>query len=360
MSSGLCCAEWKGAIFVATLVIAFAASVHAAGEATAPSTVKGTGGSSSARVMAQWRTLVVKETKIDVEFLAANSDVGIAQVTARKVDFGNTEIPLSAEELAKTQLVQFPLLVGGVVMIVNVPGVDPGVLRLNPAVISKIYFGEIKFWNDDDIRAANPGLNLPHLSIRPVVRETAASTTLALTTYLAKADRTWASRVGANKQPAWPVPTIQAATVQAMGEKVQSTPGAIGYINFDEAYRNKLAYVQLPNRTGRYVKPSHETILATMNAAGLGRSEQIPSMINVEGDASWPIVEVTYVLVDRKPKDLDRARSTLKFFFWAFLQGDRMAAETGFVPLPSSIQARVIRQFRDVVASDNRPLDFLR
>ena len=343
------------AVLAGALLLAFAPIGHAA------FAVKGTGGSSSARVMAQWNFLFTKETKINVEFVPANSDVGIREAIARNVDFGATEIPLSTDELAKNELVQFPLLIGGVVVIVNIPGVEPGVLRLSPNLVSKIYLGDIKFWNDDEIRAANPGLNLPRLPIKLVVRETAASTTLALTTFLAKTDRTWASRVGANKQPAWPAPTLQAATVQAMGQKVQSTPGAIGYINFDEAYRNKLAYVQLRNRAGQYLKPSHESILATTNVAGLGRTgDQIPTLINVEGDASWPIVEVTYVLVDRKPKNLDRARSTLKFFFWAFLQGDQMAHETGFVPLPASTQARVVGSFHDVLAPDGTPLDFLR
>jgi len=179
------------AVLAGALLLAFASISHAALE------VKGTGGSSSARVMAQWNFLFTKETKINVEFVAANSDVGIREAIARNVDFGATEIPLSAEELTKNDLVQFPLLIGGVVVIVNIPGVEPGGLRLNSNLVSKIYLGELKFWNDDEIRAANPGLNLPRLPIKLVVRETAASTTLALTTFLAKTDRTWASRVGA-------------------------------------------------------------------------------------------------------------------------------------------------------------------
>jgi len=230
--------------------------------------VKGTGGSTSTRVLEQWNFLFAKETKIRVEFAPANSDVGIREAIARNVDFGCTEIPLSADELGKNELLQFPLLIGGVIVIVNVPGVEPGALRLNSGLVAKIFLGDIKSWNDDQIRAANPGVSLPRLPIKLVVRETAASTTLALTTFLAKTDRTWATRVGANKQPQWPAPTIQVATVHAMGQKVQSTPGAIGYINYDEAYRNKLAYIQLRNRAGYYVKPSHESFLAASAVAG--------------------------------------------------------------------------------------------
>ena len=157
------------------------------------------------------------------------------------------------------------------------------------------------------------------------------------------------------------MPTLKAVTVKVMGEIVQATPGAIGYINFDEAFRNKLSYTQLRNRAGQYVKPSQESFLATTSVAGLGRTgDRIPVLINVEGERSWPIVEVTYVLVDRKPKNVEGARSTLKFFFWAFLLGDQMAADTGFVPLPSNIQAHNVGRFRDVLAPNNTPLDFMR
>ena len=334
--------------FVSAILFALAACSHAALEHS--SDVKGTGGSS-----------FTKESGINIDYAAANSEVGIREMIARHVDFATTEIPLAAEDLTKNDLIQFPLLVGGVVVVVNIPGVGPGVLRLNSNLISKIYLDEIKFWNDDEIRAANPGLSLPRLPIKLVVRETPASTTLALTSLLAKTDVAWGSRVGAREQPQWPAPTLKAATVQAMGDKVQATPGAIGYINYDEAYRNKLAYTQLRNRAGQYLKPSREGFLAATGVAGLGRTgERIPVLINVEGDQSWPIVEVTYVLVDRKPKNVERARSTLKFFFWAFLQGDQMAADTGFVPLPAAIQARNVGHFRDVLGLDNTPLDFLR
>lgn len=329
--------------------------------ATHSADVAGTGGSSATRVLEQWSQQFFKETQVSVKFVPATSDVGIREMTARHVDYGCTEIPLSAAELKRTDLLQFPLLIGGVVVVVNIPGVEPGVLRLNSNLVAKIFLGEIKSWGDDEIRAANPAVNLPRLPITLVVRETAASTTLALTSFLAMTDKVWATRIGASKLPQWPAPTQSAATVKVMGQKVQSTPGAIGYLNFDEALRTKLSYVQMRNRVGLYLKPSRESILTTATIAGLGRTgEEIPPLINVEGAGAWPIVEVTYVLVDRKPKRLERARSTLNFFFWAFRQGDRMAADTGFVPLPVSTQGRNIGSFRSVMGPDNAPLDFLK
>jgi phosphate transport system substrate-binding protein len=323
--------------------------------------VKGTGGSSAAHVLAQWNFQFTKETKINVAFAPATSGVGIREMIARNVDFGATEIPLSAEELKKNDLIQFPLLIGGVVVVVNIPGVEPGAMRLSSNLISKIYQGEIKFWNNDEIRAENAKLNLPKLPIKLVVRETAASTTLALTTFLAQTDRAWATRIGAKDKPEWPAAALKVPTVQAMSQTVQSTPGAIGYLNIDEAYRTKLTHVQLRNRAGNYLKPSRESILSAATTAGISRSaDKTPNLINVEGVASWPIVEITYVLIDRVPKTLDRSRSTLKFFYWAFMQGDAMAAETGFVPLPTTMQARVVGRFREVLAPDHTPIDFLK
>lgn len=349
----------RGAVAAAAGVLLLAAQAAWAAPEHAQS-VTGTGGSTAARVLAQWNFLFTKETRISVEYAPAHSAVGIREAIARSVDFGCTEIPLSVEELKKNDLIQFPLLIGGVVVAVNLPGVEPGALRLSPGLLSRIYLGEIKLWNDAEIRAENGTLTLPRLPIKLVVRGTPASTTLALTTYLAKTDRNWATRVGASSQPAWLVPAQQVGGVQAMGQAVQSTPGAIGYLNFDEALRHRLAVVQLRNQAGYYVKPSHASILAASDGAGLSSAERVPSMINVEGASSWPIVEVTYVLLDRRPKSPERARSTLKFFFWAFLQGDQMAAETGFVPLPAFTQARVVGRFRDVLAPDKSPIDFLK
>lgn len=342
------------AAFAGALLLGVASIGHAS------PAVKGTGGSTAARVMAQWNFQFGKETKINVGYAPANSSVGIREMIARNVDFGATEIPLSADDLKKNDLIQFPLLIGAAVVAVNIPGVEAGALRLDSGLLAKIYLGEIKLWNDNAIRAANPALDLPKLPIKLVVRETSASTTLALATFLAQTDRTWAARIGASAQPAWPAPTLKVPSVQGMSEMVRSTPGAIGYLSIDEAYRNKLAYVQVRNRAGQYVKPSHDSILAAVRASGFTRaSDQIPNLFNVEGAGSWPMIEVTYVLLDRRPKNVDRARTTLRFFFWVFMQGDDMAAETGFVPLPSSMQARVVGRFRDVLGPNLTPLDFL-
>lgn len=346
----------------AGLVCGALLAVCTAGHGAAPFSpaVSGTGGSSATRVLAQWNDAFARQSRIQVSFAPANSDVGIRAMIERSADFASTEIPLSPEDLNRHDLVQFPLLIGGVVPIVNIPGVAPGRLRLTSSLLARIFLGEITSWGDDDIRASNPGLNLPKLPIRLVVRQTAASTTLALTTFLARTDRNWATRIGPNKLPAWPAPTLPVATVMAMGEKVATTPGAIGYLNFDEAYRNRYSTVQLRNKSGQFVAASREAIQKASVTAGLGKTgDHVPELIDVAGEGTWPIVEVTYVLLERYPKSQERARSTLKFFYWAFLMGDQMASDTGFVPLSSTSQARIVSRFRNVQGSDRRPIDFL-
>lgn len=322
--------------------------------------VKGTGGSSATRVLNRWSEEFAKEHGIRAEFAPANSDVGIAEMTARRVDFGSTEIPLTPEQLRKSGLMQFPMLVGGVVPVVNIPGVGPGALRLSSGVLARILLGEVQFWDSPEIRALNPSLNLPRLRIQIIVRATSASTTLALTTFLAKTDKNWATRIGAEKLPKWPAPTQAVQNVRLMAEKVESTPGAIGYINFDEAYGRKLSHVMLKNKSGNFVAASHESIRNATVTAGLGKSgDHVPELIDVGGAATWPIVEITYGLVDQNPKDTARSRSTLRFFYWAFLQGDRMAAETGFIPLSSSSQAKIVGRYREVVGPDGKPIDYM-
>lgn len=325
------------------------------------SSVKGTGGSAATRILTQWNFLSAKELKINVSYATAVSDVGIREIIARNVDFACSEIPLTPNEIKKNDLVQFPLLIGGVVPIINVPGVKAGEMRLNVDLLASIYMGKIKSWDDERIRSANPTLKLPRLPIRLIAREEPASTTLAFTTHLANGNSAWRSGPGINKLPAWPVPVERVVSTQGMGEMVKNSVGAIGYINFDEAFRGRLVYTQLKNRAGSYLVPQNRTFQATAVQAGLARAgEQLPLLIDVDGADSWPIVYVTYVLLDRRPKDVERARSTLRFFYWVFLQGDNMAAESGFVPLPISMQARIVGSFREVLGPNNAPIEFLR
>lgn len=322
--------------------------------------IAGTGGSAATRVLAQWSFATAKEHAINVRYASAVSDVGIREIKARRVDFATSEIPLAAAELKAVDLVQFPLLIGGVTPVVNIPGIKSGQLKLNADLIAKLYMGKIRSWDDAELRALNPGVTLPRLPVVLVARDEPASTTLAFTTHLANNSPAFRAAVGASKQPGWTMPLQRVSSTQAMGEKVRATEGAIGYINYDEAYRNQLSVVRLQNRAGNFVLPTQESFQIAAMKGGIARAgDQLPMLVDIEGADAWPIVYVTYVLLDRRPQHPERASATLRFFYQAFLKGDAMAAETGFVPLPASLQARIVGRFRDVLGPDNAPLDFL-
>lgn len=322
--------------------------------------IKGTGGSAATRILNQWNFLSAKENKIEVVYATAVSDVGIREIIARHVDFACSEIPLSPQDLKKNDLIQFPLLIGGVVVVVNVPGVETGQMRLNAELLAAMYLGRIRSWDDQAIKNLNPSLKLPKMPIRLVGRSEPASTTLAFTTHLTKHSRAWASSMGVTKLPVWPAPVEPAASTQDMGEKVKTLPGAIGYLNFDEAFRGNLAVTQLKNLAGNYLIPGSQSFQNTAISAGVARAgEQLPLLVDVKGAQAWPIVYVTYVLLDRHPKNVANARLTLKFFYGVFLRGDAMAAESGFVPMPTSSQARSVGSFRDVLGPNNTPIEYL-
>lgn len=323
--------------------------------------IKGTGGSAAARVLMQWSALSAKENKVSVNYATAEMAVRLREMMAGRTDFSATEVPFAPAELKAKGLLQFPVFIGGVTPIVNIPGVTGGQMRLNADLLARIYMGKIKAWDDPKIRTINPGLSLPRLPIRLIVRGDSASTNLVFSTHLANHNADWKSAVGASKLPIWPAPVERVEGTQEMGEMVNAVEGAIGYVNFDEAFRKKLAFTQLQNLSGAYVQPWQPSFLGAAQNGGMSNAgEEQALLVDVKGAGSWPIVIVTYILLEQHPKNLQQARSTLRFFYWSFMQGDALATESGFIPLPASLQARMVGRFSDVLGPDNAPLQFLR
>jgi phosphate transport system substrate-binding protein len=322
--------------------------------------IRGAGATFPAAVYTSWGFSYSKEKKVPFVYRPTGSGDGMRQIIARSVDFGASDVPMSAEQLKNEGLVQFPTLVGGVVPVVNVAGLKPGELKLSGPVLAKIFSGQIVTWSDNEIKLLNPGLQLPKTAIRRLVRSDNSGTTATFTEYLSRVSADWSGKIGSGLTVKWPGTVDSAQGNDKLVGLLQSTPGSIAYVSFNSAQSQKLAFTQLQNRNGHFVSPSEETFVAAIAASALGKSgDENASLLDLPGARVWPITDTTYIVIERRPKNPQRVKQVLNFFYWVFLQGDAMAAETGFVPLPGSIQARVVARFREIENPDGTPLDFL-
>ncbi|MEZ5707329.1 MAG: phosphate ABC transporter substrate-binding protein PstS [Burkholderiaceae bacterium] len=321
-------------------------------------TIEGAGATFPARVYEQWIQTFSANTGVAVAYAPVGSSNGRKRITAGEVDFGASDVPMDEAALLQHQLFQFPTLVGGVVPVVNLPGVPPGALRLSNEVLAAIFAGIETQWDAPSIRALNPTLNLPRLPIQRVVRKDGSGTTEVFLSYLHAVGGEAAQRIqGKGGHAEWPG---SALAVQGSGEQsatVKATPGAIGYISSDYVARNGLSGVQLQNRRGHWVKPTLASFRAAILGGGLFKdSLQAKALINVDGTAAWPIVTATYILVPRQPKSVSRAAQTLNFFYQSFLLGDKAVAGSGFAPLPSAIQAKIVAELTTFRTANGEPI----
>jgi phosphate transport system substrate-binding protein len=318
--------------------------------------IVGTGATFPAKVYAQWAEQYGKSTGVSVKYAGTGSGQGVKQISARAVDFGATDVPMSAAELDKAKLFQFPTLVGGVVPVVHLPGLADGTLRLTGEVLARIFSGQIARWNDPAIAQLNPGLRLTALPITRIVRADHSGTTEVFVAYLGGADASAAASLprkgGAS---AWPGTVMAVEGSAKVAQTVRDTPGAIGYISSDYVLREKLVPVSLRNRSGEWIKPDVASYRAAVRAGKLfADSLEAKPLLDLEGAGVWPIVTATYVVVDRSPQSLERSAQTLSFFYEAFLQGDRAVAGSGFAPLPPATQARIVGALANFRSADGQ------
>jgi phosphate transport system substrate-binding protein len=322
--------------------------------------VRGAGASFPAGIYSAWCFNFSKLKGTPLEYEAVGSSEGVRRIIARSIDFGATDTPLSLAEQDKNGLVQFPTLVGGIAPVVNLPGVDTRELRLTPAVLARVFLGRIQRWSDPEIAALNKGLALPNRRIARVVREDGSGTTASFTRYLSMTGGDWPGSVGHGSTVAWPGTVAAAKGNGGVVEMLKQTEGGIAYVSSNSLRPNKLAAVQLLNRSGSYVSPAEQNLQAAVTASGMSRSvDDAPNLLDQPGPQSWPITEATYILVERKPQDPERVRKVLSLFYWAFSQGDQMASDTGFVPLPLNVQSRVISKFRNITTPSGESLNFM-
>ncbi len=275
-----------------------------------------------------------------VTYQSQGSGAGIRAIKAGTVDFAGSDNPLSQKEQDEAALIQFPMLTGGVVIIVNIPGVKDGQLKLSKQVLADIYLGKIQRWNDKAITSINPGVKLPPIKITVVRRSDSSGTSFIFTNYLSKISNEWKSKVGQGPSVKWPV-GIGGQKNPGVCTAVSSTKGAIGYTEYTYAVEGKLTTTQLEGAKGNYLSASPETFSASAGSADWSKAEgMVMELTNIDGEKAWPITGVTYVLI-RKDTPAAKRAAMKKYFMWCFEQGAATAQKLHYVPLPANVVKQV-------------------
>ena len=307
--------------------------------ALAEETLNGAGATFPYPVYSAWANEYHKVTGMKLNYQSIGSGGGIKQITERTVDFGASDKPLKPEELAKGSLLQFPAVIGADVLVVNIPGVKAGELRLDQEAVSKIYLGEIKRWSDPKLKGLNPRLSLPDSEITVVHRSDGSGTTAIFTDYLCKVSATWKEKVGTGTSVSWPV-GIGGKGNEGVANYVQQTANSIGYVEFAYAKQNNMVYTLLKNGADTFVAPSSETF---EDAAATGsfdpKNDFYYMLTNAPGKNAWPIAGATFILLAREKKDSNM--KVVKFYDWAFKNGAMKARELVYIPLPKALQDKV-------------------
>jgi phosphate transport system substrate-binding protein len=323
-------------------------------------TINGAGASFPYPIYSQWAHKYNSLTGVQINYQSIGSGGGIAQIKAKTVDFGGTDEPLKADELNQSGLVQFPMVIGGVVPVVNVPGIEPGQLKLTAEMLANIFMGKISKWDDPAIKALNPDLKLPSQGITIVNRSDGSGTTFIFTSYLAMVSPEWKEKVGAGKSVKWPAPnSIGGKGNEGVAGQVKVVSGTIGYVEYAYALQNKMAYTILKNKAGKFVKPSIEAFQAAAASADWKNAPGYYLLLNDEpGEASWPIAGATFILICKDQPNAAKAEAMLKYFKWCFEHGDEMAAKLDYVPLPKNVVEMVEATWAKEVKADGKPIKY--
>jgi phosphate transport system substrate-binding protein len=336
-------------VFATVGLAAAATSAHA-------QDVTGAGASFPAPIYAKWADTFNKATGAKVNYQSVGSGAGIKQITAKTVDFGASDMPLKDDELAKQGLLQFPTVIGGVVPVVNIKGITPGQIKLTGAVLGDIYLGKITKWNDAALTALNPGVPLPDAAIAVVRRADGSGTSFIFTNYLSKVNAEWKAKVGEGASLNWPTGAGGKGN-EGVSAFVNRLPNSIGYVEYAYAKQNKMSYVQLKNVAGNYVSPDDANFKAA--AAGADWSKSYYQVLTEQaGKDAWPLTGATFILMHKAQDKPAQATGSLKFFDWAYSNGDAMAADLDYVPLPDVLKAQVRKLWGDVKDASGKPVAF--
>jgi phosphate transport system substrate-binding protein len=338
--------SFKGTVFAMTFNIARRALLAAAAtvmvvSAASAADISGAGATFPYPVYAKWADAYKKQTGVGLNYQSIGSGGGIKQIKAKTVTFGASDMPLKPEDLQASGLVQFPMIIGGVVPVVNVKGVKAGALTLDGATLAAIYLGEISKWNDSRVQKLNPKLTLPATAIAPVYRSDGSGTNFLFTDYLSKSNPKFKDSIGANASVQWPT-GIGAKGNEGVANMTTQTDGAVGYVEYAYAKQNSMAYALMINKAGKAVAPNAESFQAAASSADWAHASGYYLILTDQSGAqSWPITGASFILLYASPPDAAATGEALKFFAWAYKSGAAMASELDYVPLPAALTTQV-------------------
>jgi len=293
---------------------------------------------------------------LKMNYQSIGSGGGIKQITAKTVDFGASDMPLKPADLEKDGLTQFPMVMGGVVPVINVPGITAGELKLDGKVLADIYLGNITKWNDPAIAALNSGLKLPDLAIAPVYRSDGSGTTFIFTHYLSEVSPEWKDKVGENTSVQFPS-GIGGKGNEGVSAMASRTVGAIGYVEYAYAKQNKLTYALLRNKDGEFVSPASAAFRAAAANADWSKTQDFYLLLtNQPGKESWPITGATFILLHKQQSKPEVAREVINFFDWAYLNGGKLADDLDYVPMPENVVKLVEQSWQQIKSPDGKPV----
>ncbi len=318
--------------------------------------ITGAGASFPAPLYSKWAADYNKATTIKVNYQSVGSGAGIKQIDAKTVDFGASDMPLTDDELNKKAQLQFPTVIGGVVPVVNLAGIAPGKLLLTGEVLADIYLGKITKWDDAAIKALNPTLSLPDALIAPVRRSDGSGTSFIFTNYLSKISAEWKTKVGESTAPNWPV-GLGGKGNEGVSAFVSRIPNSIGYVEYSYVKQNKMTYAKLKNSAGTFVDPDDTAFKAAAAGADWAKSfYQI--LTNQPGKDSWPITGATFILMHKVQDKPANASSALKFFDWAYKNGDKTADDLDYVPMPNSVKDAIRKSWSQIKDASGKVIAF--
>jgi phosphate transport system substrate-binding protein len=308
--------------------------------------VTGAGASFPAPLYSKWASDYNKATNVKINYQSVGSGAGMRQIEAKTVDFGASDMPLKDDELTKKGLVQFPTVIGGVVPVVNIKGIAPGQLKLNGQVLGDIYLGKVAKWNDPAIKALNPSLPLPDAAIAPVRRADGSGTSFIFTNYLSKVNPEWKSKVGEGTAVNWPVGAGGKGN-EGVAAFVGRLPNSIGFVEYSYVKQNKLTFALMKNAAGNFVEPNDTAFKAA--AAGAEWSKSFYQILTEQpGKDSWPITGATFIMMHKSQDKPAQAAVSLKFFEWAYKNGDKTADSLDYVPMPDAVKSIVEKAWGEI------------